>query len=200
MRRIAAAAVFAVLLTGCGVPNDPEPRALDPDNAPFRFYKEQPTVEQGPGRVALYFVRGDRVVLQPRAVQESTSIEDLLDLLLEGPTREQVESGTQTALPAGLTVEDVSVSSNNVAVVTLGGAGTQIGTSPLGFAQIVATLTAPGRAKAVRFRLDGEDVRVPRGDGSLTDDPVDRSDYANLLALASPPATPSPIVVSPTPS
>ena len=189
--RAAAALIAAGLLTGCGVPSDEAPRALDASSAPFRFYEVQPSPGSGEGRVALYFVRGDRVVLQTRAVERSTSIEELLDLLLEGPTPEQVEAGTQTALPTALSFEDVRVGSNGVAVVTLGG-GTQVGTSPLGFAQIVATLTAPGRAGAVRVRLDGEDVRVPRGDASLTDEPVDRDDYAELLALASAAPSPSP--------
>jgi len=52
----------------------------------------------------------------------------------------------------------------------------------------------------VRFRLDGEDLPVPRGDTSLTEEPVDRSDYAELLALPSPtPATPPDPDASPAP-
>ena len=192
MRRLLAGGLL-LLVAGCGVPLDEEPRALDPADAPFGVL-EQPTPDaQGDGRVALYFVRGEEVVLQPRAVERSTSIEELLDLLLAGPTPEQVAAGTSSAIPTGLEVEDVEVGSNGVAVVTLAGDDQQLGTSPLGFAQIVATLTAPGRAEAVRFRLDGQDLQVPRGDGSLTSDPVDRSDYADILNLQqAPTAAPSP--------
>jgi hypothetical protein len=78
-------------------------------------------------------------------------------------------------------VDDVALERNRVAVVTLGGSSTQISTSPLAFAQVVATLTAPGLARSVRFRLDDEELRVPRGDASVTEAPVDRSDYAELL-------------------
>ena len=199
MRGALPLGLLLVLCGGCGVPQDDAPRTLDASVAPFQVLQTAPAAPEGEGRVALYFVRGDRVVLQPRAVEQSTDIDELLDLLLEGPTPEQVAAGTSSAIPAGVTVEDVEITDNQVAVVTLGGENTQVGTSPLGFAQIVATLTAPGRADAVRFRLDGEDLRVPRGDGSLTSDPLDRGDYAEVLLLqsGSPTAAPSP---APSPS
>lgn len=193
MRR-APALLVALLLTGCGVPTDDEPRALDAAEAPFQvFSSTAPPAPSGDGRVALYFVRDDRVVLQTRAVERSTDVDALVELLLEGPTPQQVEAGIRSALPTTFSVEDVEVGRNGVAVVTLGGESTQISTSPLGFAQVVATLTTPGRAEAVRFRLDGEDLPVPRGDTSLTEEPVDRSDYAELLAVTSPTPTPAPV-------
>lgn len=182
-----------VLATGCGVPTDPKPRALSQEDAPFRIFDTPAPSPEGEGRVALYFVRGDRVVLQPRPVERSLTIEEVLQLLLDGPTPDQVAAGTRSAIPTALEVEDVEVGARGVAVVTLAETDTQVSTPPLGFAQIVATLTAPGRARAVRFRLDGQDLPVPRGDGSLTSDPLDREDYADLLLLQSAaPAPPSP--------
>lgn len=199
MRPRWAAVLLALGLSvaGCGVPLDEAPRALDPADAPFRAFDGTAPAPEGDGRVALYFVRSDKVVLQTRAVERSTGIRELLDLLLEGPTEEQVAAGTRSAIPTTFTVEDVEVR-NGVAVVTLGGGATQVSTQPLGFAQVVATLTAPGRARAVRFRLEGEDLPVPRGDGSLTTDPLDRDDYADLLSLPSP--VPTPVSPSPTAS
>lgn len=195
--RAATALLLALALTGCGVPTDEEPRALDAAEAPFQvFSSTAPPVPSGDGRVALYFVRDDRVVLQTRAVERSTDVDALIELLLEGPTPQQVEAGIRSALPTTFSVEDVEVGRNGVAVVTLGGESTQISTSPLGFAQVVATLTAPGRARSVRFRLDGEDLPVPRGDTSLTEEPVGRSDYAELLALAAPAPTSPPVPAS----
>ena len=192
--RAATALLLALALAGCGVPTDEEPRALDAAEAPFQvFSSTAPPVPSGDGRVALYFVRDDRVVLQTRAVERSTDVDALIELLLEGPTPQQVEAGIRSALPTTFSVQDVEVGRNGVAVVTLGGESTQISTSPLGFAQVVATLTAPGRARTVRFRLDGEDLPVPRGDTSLTEEPVGRSDYAELLALATPAPTPPPV-------
>ncbi|CAN5340920.1 hypothetical protein BH24ACT10_BH24ACT10_05500 [soil metagenome] len=192
--RSAFALLLALVLTSCGVPTDREPRALDATEAPFQvFSSTAPPAPSGDGRVALYFVRDDRVVLQTRAVERSTDVDQLLDLLLEGPTPQQIEAGIRSALPTTLSVAEVEVGRKGVAVVTLGGESTQISTSPLGFAQVVATLTAPGRAQSVRFRLDGQDLPVPRGDTSLTEEPVDRSDYADLLAIASPTPAPPPV-------
>lgn len=194
MRRLVATALALLLPLGaaCGVPNDDEPRALDPREAPFRVFEDVTPAPAGDGRVALYFVRDDLVVLQTRAVERSTTIDELLDLLLEGPTPDEVAAGTRSALPSSFAVEEVDVGPDGIAVVTLGGGTAQVGPSPLGFAQVVATLTAPGRARAVRFRLDGQDLPVPRGDGLLTTDPLDRSDYAELLSLPSPAASPAP--------
>lgn len=191
MRRLLVGLLVAAV-AGCGVPQDSAPRALDPDDAPFGLFDDASPAVEGDGRVALYFVRDDLVVLQTRPVERSTSISELLDLLLEGPTPEQVTMGTRSALPTTFAVESVEVTPGDIAVVTLGGGANQVGASPLGFAQVVATLTAPGRARAVRFRLEGEDLPVPRGDGSLTTEPLDRDDYADLLRLPSPAASPAP--------
>ena len=184
-RRTATACLaVAALLTGCGVPQDDEPRALDPAQAPFQVLREdQPVAPTGDARADLYFVRDNRVVRQTRRVEGPADATAVLELLLAGPTPGQVEDGISSALPSTFTVEGVELEAG-VAVVTLGGSSTQISASPLAFAQVVATLTAPGLARAVRFRLDDEDLPVPRGDASVTELPVDRQDYAELLAPA----------------
>jgi spore germination protein GerM len=44
--------------------------------------------------------------------------------------------------------------------------------------QLVFTMTALHGVKQVQFLMNGERVSVPRGNGTLTDQPVKRSDYA----------------------
>ena len=193
--------VCAVLVTGlvagCGVPIDDEPRALLPAEAPFQVLQSrQPAAPTGENRAVLYFVQDDRVVRQTRRVEVPADAADVLELLLAGPTPEQVEEGISSALPSTFTVEGVELEGDGVAVVTLGGSSTQLSASPLAFAQVVATLTAPGLADAVRFRLDDEDLPVPRGDASVTEAPVDRRDYADLLGPSpdgDPTAQPDPV-------
>jgi hypothetical protein len=107
-------------------------------------------------------VRDDRVVRQTRRVQGPADVTAVLELLLAGPTPGQVEDGISSALPSTFTVEGVELVAG-VAVVTLGGSSTQISTSPLAFAQVVATLTAPGLARAVRFRLATRTCPCPAG-------------------------------------
>ena len=174
MRRLlVVAAVLA--LTACGVPQDDAPRALDPAQAPFRVFSTEDPRPGGQGRVALYFVREDRVVLQTRAVDQSIDVDELLDMLAEGPTEQEVEAGTRSALPTTFAVDEVEVGPTGTAVVTLGGTTTQVSTPPLGFAQVVATLTAPrpregrplparrpGPAGAARRRLADQRPARPR--------------------------------------
>lgn len=193
MRSPVVVVLLVAALTGCGVPRDDAPRALDPRDIPFTSPSPAPADEpEGPGRVALYFVRDGRIVLARRPVPGTTPVDELLDLLLAGPTPAENAAGLSSVIPATLLVEGLQVE-GDTGVVTLGGPQDQAPpTQPLAFAQIVVTLTAPGRLEGVRFRLGDRDLRVPRGDGLLTDGPLDRDDYAGLLAATpTPPVPPS---------
>ena len=178
------AMAVAGLLTGCGIPRDDEPRALDPARAPVGALPRASSVPEpvGNDRVALYFIRDGLVAPVTRPVPQSTSVEPLLELLFAGPTSTEQAAGTSSLIPASLSVVSVRQQGSTV-VVTLGGSEGLVRPQVLAFAQIVATLT-PDRATGVRFRLDGADLAVPRSDGSLTDAPVSRADYASLLVPA----------------
>ena len=68
--------------------------------------------------------------------------------------------------------------------------------APLGW-----TLDARSEIVGVRFREEGSDLPVPSGDGQLTDEPVDRQDYAELLGGTSttPVIPPEPLPPPPPP-
>lgn len=180
------------LLVGCGVPQDDEPRALDPAKAPagalpspssVRAPDPEPEPEPtGAERVELFFVRDGQIVPVIRPVPRSTAVEPLLELLFAGPTPAEQAAGSSSLIPSSLSVQRVE-RQGQTAVVTLQGTENQVRPQALAFAQIVATLT-PERASGVRFRLDGADLPVPRSDGSLTDSPVSRMDYAGLISGA----------------
>lgn len=194
MRRRAAAAglVAALLLPACGVPQDEGPRALTPREVPFAFPTDSPPAESsGDGQIALGFVRDESVVLSSRTVEDPRTTEEVLELLFAGPSPDEGAAGLSTFLPSTVTVEDVELV-GDTAVVTLDGPDDSevLRLPPLAYAQIVATLT-PTRVSGVRFRLDDTDLRVPREDSSLTDEPLSREDYAGLLA-PSVTATPTP--------
>ncbi|MGI8536837.1 MAG: GerMN domain-containing protein [Mycobacteriales bacterium] len=183
-----------LLLAGCGVPQDGAPRALDPAKAPAGALPSPSTAPEpepvGDNRAALYFVRDGQVVPITRPVPRSTSIAPLLELLFAGPTAAEREAGASSLIPSSLSVQKVE-RQGQTAVVTLEDTEDQVRPQALAFAQIVATLT-PDRASGVRFRLDGADLAVPRSDGALTDAPVSRLDYADLLAPAPGPPPPAP--------
>jgi hypothetical protein len=184
-----AVVLAAVVLAACGVPRDDAPRALEPGEVPYASPRPSPVADAaGDARAALFFVRGDDVVRTPRRVEQPVETTELLGLLLTGPTPEEREAGLISVIPSTVTVQDVSTV-GSTAVVTLGGPDSEVlRLQPLAYAQIVATL-APHRVSGVRFRLNDADLRVPRGDGSLTDSPLSREDYEELLG---PVATPSP--------
>ena len=198
MRRLAAVAVV-VLLTGCGVPTDEEPRALDRGEAPFRVFSSESAPTPG-GELAaeLWLVRGDRPEPVVRAVESPGSPEQVLEQLFSGPTEDESEAGLSTAIPTAFELQDVQVE-DRIAVVTLEGVGEQVrNDNNVAFAQIVATLDARPEIDGVRFRAADTDLPVPRGDGSLTDAPVNRESYAELLSrpmarsVPPPPVAPAP--------
>ncbi len=195
----ALSAVLAVLLVAaCGVPRDEQPRALEPQDVPFASAGPSAVADpEGTGRVGLYFVRDGQVVPTSRRVQRAVTTSELVRLLFRGPAPPEFDEGLLSVIPATLTVDDVVVE-DATAVVTLAGPRSEVRLmQPLAYAQIVATL-APQRVDGVRFRLDGRDLRVPRGDGSLTSMPLRREDYAQLL-VPGPPAT-VPAVPAPAPT
>jgi hypothetical protein len=190
LRAACAAGLATALLAGCGVPQDSAPRALEPGEAPYASPRATPVGDpEGQGRVPLHFVRDDALVLAPRPVEGPVSDEQLLELLLGGPAPEEREAGLISVIPSTVTVEQVE-QTGDTAVVTLGGPESEVlRLQRLAYGQIVTTLT-PSRAGGVRFRLDGADLEVPRGDNTLTAAPLSRADYATLLAPSSAPSTP----------
>lgn len=181
--------LLVVLLTGCGVPQDAAPRLLDSAASPFALpgsspppSADEPTSTAVTGEpLELFFVRDGRLVPALRPTTRTQSLPAVLEALLGGPTTGELESGLTSVIPATLTVEDVVVE-NETAVVELGGPQEQVSSAqPLAFAQIVTTLTASPQVTGVRFRLEGFDLSVPRGDGLLSEAPLTRADYDELV-------------------
>ena len=198
MRRLVALLALPVLVA-CGVPQEDEPRALNPADAPFRvFASDAAPTPEGELAAELWLVRGDRPEPVVRAVPRPGSPEQVLEQLLAGPTESESEAGLSTAIPTAFELDGVEVE-DGIAVVTLEGLGDQVrNDNNVAFAQIVATLDARPDIQGVRFRTGDTDLQVPRGDGSLTDAPVNRESYAELLGRSGartvppPPVAPAP--------
>ena len=193
----AAGLVLAGLLTGCGVPPDDAPRALDQREAPVAAPSRPSPVPEAIGdeRVTLWFVRAGQVVPVTRPVAMPTSVAVLLELLFDGPTATEQQAGATSLIPTSLSVSSATEQGDTV-IVTLRGTRDELRPQSLAFAQIVATLT-PERARGVRFRVDGADLPVPRSDGLLSSGPVSRADYADLLLGDA--STPAPTAGAPIP-
>lgn len=182
MRRPLLALLACALVAGCGVPTDEEPRALDRAAAPFRVFETQtPAQPDGEVQAQLYLVRNGQVQPVQRQVPLPGSAQQVLQQLFDGPTESESASGLSTALPSGLRPQGLEVR-DRIAVVSLDGLDEQVRTDQVvAFAQIVATLVARPEIDGVRFRARDRDLPVPRGDGSLTDAPVNRESYAEQL-------------------
>ncbi len=120
--------------------------------------------------------------LQPvtRTARTTPSPVEQLTQLTKGPTPAEADAGLRTLLPPEVTVDAVRIA-NRVATIELSGVGAaQSGGDEraLAIAQLVYTVTAIPGVDRVQFEVDGKPAEVPRGDGSLTSHPVDRSDYA----------------------
>jgi spore germination protein GerM len=202
LMRVVLAALLAALVTACGVPQDDAPRTLDPGLAPFRIFEPDEVPDQsGEVEVELFFVKSDaqadRVVPVSRRIDLPGSSEQVVEQLFAGPTTSERNSGLSSAVPETFEVENVDVD-GGIALVTLDGVSEQGRTdSVVAFAQIVATLTGRPDVDGVRFRTAEGDLSINRGDGSLTDAPVNRESYAQLLGLPVPTTAVPPPPVDP---
>lgn len=181
-RVVLAAIAGLVLLAGCGVTSEETPRALSTDSAPYRLIQRDPVpLPSGSARATVYLVRDTQLVPVARRTSESPDAKVLLNALLAGPTLAERERGISTAVPDAVKVAGEAVGGIlTVDLPDLQGEAIR-SDEVLGYAQLVLTLTRDPAVTGVLFRRDGKLLTVPRGDGSVTDLPLTRADYALLL-------------------
>lgn len=181
MRRLLAptsAVLVALLLAACGVPVDDAPRAL-PSTAVAAT-----TAAAVPGSAAsavVWLVRDDRITPRrtpvPPPGDPEAALRALLERLPAAPGR------ARSAIPAGTRLLSV-VTESGVATLDLSPEFAATGGDELrlAVAQVVFTATEPGGGiTGVRLRIEGEPVDVPLRDASLSDEPLSRAEYADLV-------------------
>ncbi len=173
------------LLAACGVGTSGDAHRSEPADVPFDLLDDRSSGETT-GRssdttaVDLYFYDGRTERLLPVASEvEDTALEAVLRRL-------QDVSGS-TGVPAGNPLSDAEVirsvdTARGRATVDLDESFSDLsGTDQLiALAEIVYTATGRPGIGQVTFTLDGKPVEVTRADGSLTSDPLARSDYLEL--------------------
>jgi len=182
VRRLLAAgtALTALLTGGCGVPADDAPRDL---GRPRPASGSNPPVAGfGAAIERLYLVRDGRLVRVIRRVPRAPAPDQMLTDLLAGPTHAEQQDGLSSAL---------STMRITGMVITQRRATVAVGERPaegsrtdeiLAYGQIVCTLTSQGaEVGTVSFTREGRPLGVPRGDTSLSPDPLTIADYATLL-------------------
>ena len=179
MRRLALLAVLA-LLAGCGGDSDDDtasPGGSTPTGtAPAPTTATDPEPEPAQSRVAVYFIRGEKLGVGARQAEGEAVARAAVEALLAGPSDEERDAGLTTEIPDGTELLDLAVA-DGTATVDLSGAFDDGGGSAsmqARVAQVVATLTQFPSIERVAFRLDGEPVTAIGGEGVAVDPPLGR--------------------------
>jgi spore germination protein GerM len=211
---LTAATAFAVLVAACGLPADDRFEPISAENDRFDLAQTTtPTTSLAPTTtvdaattstiasepVRLYFITGRQLTSVVQALPAEPALGQVMAALLDGPPSGGLGTGLRTTLPVGA---DINVTSSaGIATVDLPEGifdSLEPSDQRLVFGQIVLTLTDRPGVGPVVFTLDGQKMRVFRGDASLTEqgESVSRDDYLGLLSTAPTPTTTS-VPVSP---
>jgi len=180
------AALASVLLVGvsCGVSEQRQARSVDDSAVPFALLDpDAPPLLGAPAPggepVELCFLEGGDVVVVGSTVDDADDLTALVAALAEPPTGQG--PGLRSALGEPTLVREVELV-GGVARVDLSPAIVSLGSDEqlAAIAQLVCTLTGRPGVGTVSFTLEGRTIEVPRGDGTLTDEPVARDDFAEL--------------------
>jgi hypothetical protein len=185
---VALALLLAAALAGCGVPTKSSADRAPSDRVPFGLLEERDTSASGPASgyaVELYLhdTTTGRLVRFGATVQEAT-VGAVLRALQEPPQPgpDPLPSGN----PLGDTevIQEVTVA-RGLATVDLAEGFSELAgpAQQVALAEVVYTATARPGVGQVRFTLAGEPVEVPRGDGSLSSEPLTRADYPGFAPV-----------------
>ncbi|MCK6210415.1 GerMN domain-containing protein [Georgenia sp. EYE_87] len=188
MKRLITAllSLAVILLPGCGVRPEQEPTAIEITAA---TPSSQPTPDDGPLTVTVYYIRNERLEPVERSVARASAA-TVLSLLTAGPTRREVTTGLRTALtlqPLTLTTDEKTPGTGDVTVTpdfTSISGQNQL----LAVAQLVWTVTELPGIDRVRLSSNGKPLELPT-DRGLSRIPVGRDDYMSV-APGSPPEPP----------
>jgi len=181
----AGACVLAVVAAGCSVSAQGSPKMTADDAVPFGLLKPDapalvpPVSAPVTESVALCFVEDGRLGVVQRSLDAVASLSDVVEALTEPPTTAgaSLTTALSPSLVVGVRLQGGVVQIDLSPAVSALGGSNQL----LAVAQLVCTLTARPGVGQITFTVSSAPVDVPRGDGSLTADPVSRDDYATLL-------------------
>lgn len=184
---VVALTVGALTAGACGVPTRGSADRANPDDVPFGLLDQVPSSSSSLSRsgtpVEVYFYdAGTERLVQVVTETDDPSLDGVLRLLQEVPGG----AGLPVGNPLGdvEVIRSVAVSRGRATVDLTEAFGGIAGTAQLvALAEMVYTATGRPGVGQVVFTLGGQPIEVPRGDGSLTSDPLTRSDYPKLAPL-----------------
>jgi spore germination protein GerM len=179
VRRASLLLGAVVVLSACGI--EPQAAPEDVEIAPVPQSPPTPSETRAGPTAVLWFLRDGRLESVRRAAS-GTGPETALALLADGPTPQEAADGLTTALftPQPFAVVDGRQTDTTVTVAVSPAFTSAAGENQLrAVAQVVFTVTEFDGADQVRFTTEDGALEVPTDEG-LTDEAVDRDDYASL--------------------
>jgi hypothetical protein len=183
--RAALPLAACLLLAGCGIPAEDDPREVAPPRGADPAASAVPWLpESGAERERLCLIRDGKLVRVVRRVPVRSTVAEQLAHLMAGPSDTEREDDLTSALTGGIPVTGARIVNGEVQVevgVAAGGEDTARTDDVLAFGQIVCTLTTRPEVIGVSFLQGGRRIGVPRADGSLSPGPLTGVDYAALI-------------------
>ncbi len=138
----------------------------------------------------LFFVRGGSLYEVTRTFVGVPSLSTVIEALTQGPTTSEAQAGFRSALGNATVVSSVEAN-GALAEVDLARSFSDIPRSDqtLAIGQITMTLTDRPDVLRVQFTQVNVTIDVPKGDGSLTHEPVGADDFKARVNLPTPPTT-----------
>jgi spore germination protein GerM len=186
VRRLAAALALVVALGACGITEDDVPRTMARENVPFQLLSPATSttttvVDEGSmTAIGIYLVTPDgALVARSRTTRGAPTVEKAIRALLGGPTAEEQAANLTSQISSDTRLLGVEGPFDGVVTVDLSSEFLAFtGPSQVqAIAQVVFTAVDVPGIQSVLFRFDGERREVPAGDGELTAEPLNRSDY-----------------------
>jgi hypothetical protein len=191
VRQLAAAVALSLVVTACGVRSQSSPSTIRAEDVPFGLLEPQAGTadpEQGglgAEDITIYLVGEDGLVPVEREVAQPAGPRRVLEALVAGPTSAESDRGLRGAFDPEAVVPTVERDGRRILVELHESFFTEGGPPREALAQVVYTLTEVDPGTRVQFLVAGEPREVPRGDGVLTSQAVDRDDYVEFAPLAS---------------
>ena len=176
---LSLAVATLLMVTGCGIPRDSEPRpvAVDTD---LLGPTSSASVPSGDAKVFVYFpIEGEELVRVERDAENDSDPELPLRHLLIGPTPEEREEKLSTSIPSGTELLETERDGDKLIINLTKGIDSIQGRNLItAYAQLVHTATSVKGVQVMRvqFRVEGEDRLALTDDGLL--ETVVRSNFS----------------------
>jgi spore germination protein GerM len=186
-----SALIALVALAGCGLSPDSSPRAI-PDDDQKDLVEVAVGADETTGTGRIYLERTDetgRSLLSAVPREFEPDPVSIMRSLLSGPTEDEQQIGLRSAIPRETRILSARFVASDLVKVDVssdifGATGDDLVSA---IAQIVLTLAEVDGVERILIVVDGLPQEWPRGDGSLTSEPLTEFDYPGRAASSQPP-------------